>query len=264
MNRRRFLIGLTGLAAMVLAACAPIDEDLSIVNQAVATPRGEAGNEIGEAELQVVESSPLRYLQFIPTAQALRTEPYPVLCFLHGLDEAAPLDIRQGLTRHGPLRPGNPLPAVTEFIVVAPQLPQAGDLWYRYAEAVRQIVTEVQSAYSGDPERTYLTGFSFGGNGVFDLAIADPELWAALWPVDPTRVPRTDPQRPLWLSFGSVARSRKDDFIRALALEPVDTVPEGDRLYLDEGYDHVGSATSAYRDERIYRWLLTKHLPASA
>jgi hypothetical protein len=32
--------------------------------------------------------------------------------------------------------------------------------------------------------------------------------------------------------------------------------PYGDRLYLDEGLDHVRSAASAYADARIYAWLL--------
>jgi hypothetical protein len=34
----------------------------------------------------------------------------------------------------------------------------------------------------------------------------------------------------------------------------------GDRLWLDEDLDHVGAATSAYADERIYDWLLGKSL----
>jgi poly(3-hydroxybutyrate) depolymerase len=36
----------------------------------------------------------------------------------------------------------------------------------RKADSVRQLMTEIQRGYTGDPDRTYLTGFSFGGNGV--------------------------------------------------------------------------------------------------
>lgn len=212
-------------------------------------------------DLRVVESAPLRYLLSVPSGPGLRPGAWPVLCFLHGYDEAFPLEIRRALTRHGPLRPGSAPRAVRDFVVVAPQLPRAGDVWHRYADAVREIVAEVQRAHGGDPRRTYLSGFSFGGNGVFDLAVAQPGTWAALWPVDPTRVPREDPGRPVWLSFGEVARRGKTSFIRALELEPAAAEPGGDRLYLDEGRDHVGSATLAYADERIYAWLLSKHLP---
>ena len=213
--------------------------------------------------LQVVEQAPLRYLLSAPTASA--DEPRPVLCFLHGYDEAAPLEIHRALTRHGPLRQGNPSEVADRFIIIAPQLsPSGGDVWHRHADTVQQIVTEVREDYGGDARRTYLTGFSFGGNGVFDLALAQPDLWAALWPVDPTRVPTRDPQRPIWLSFGQVSRRRKKAFLRTLDLAPLKEVASGDRVYLDQGQDHAGSARLAYQDSQIYKWLLSKELPAAA
>lgn len=216
-----------------------------------------------ELDLRLVDASPLRYLLSLPPDPPPVEGAWPVLCFLHGYEEAAPLEIRRGLTRHGPLRPGSARQATDRFVVVAPQLPTRGDIWRRYADSVRKIMAEVQEDHGGDPQRTYLTGFSFGGNGVFDLALTQPDLWAALWPVDPTRVPNEDPQRPVWLSFGEVSRHRKEKFTRALDLKPQETTPDGDRLYLDQGQDHAGSARLAYRDDRIYAWLLSKHLPAA-
>lgn len=214
---------------------------------------------MGTPDITLVGTRPLRYLLAVPAASA-PAEQRPVLCFLHGYDEAAPLDIHQALTRHGPLWPGAAPRVSEEFIVVAPQLPAAGDLWYRYADTVLEIVTEVQALGGGDPARTYLTGFSFGGNGVFDLALAQPGLWAALWPVDPTRPPPRDPLRPVWLSIGAAARLGRELFVQALNLQPAEALPQGDRLYLDEGQGHVSAARSAYADERIYRWLLSKRL----
>ncbi|HEU4452093.1 MAG TPA: hypothetical protein VFR81_03500 [Longimicrobium sp.] len=207
----------------------------------------------------MIDAAPLRYLLSVPSGEEgpLR----PLLCFLHGYDEAAPAEIVEGATRHGPLRPGSAAQARSDFIVVAPQLPRAGDLWHRYADAVREIVDGVAAAAGADPSRAYLTGFSFGGNGVFDLALAQPGRWAALWAVDPTRVPRADVGRPAWLSIGSAARHAAEAFVAALGFQPAGADPEGDRLYLDERQDHVGSATRAYRDERIYRWLLSHRLP---
>lgn len=210
--------------------------------------------------LQLVESAPLQYLISLPSGPGFDGGKAPVLCYLHGYGEAAPVEIHDALTLHGPLRPDGFSGAIERFIVVAPQLPSAGDIWYRYANAVRQIVNDVQIARGGDPLRTYLTGFSFGGNGVFDLALIEPFFWAALWAVDPTEVPREDPLRPVWLSFGEASRYRKAGFIRSLSLRPAEADPEGDRLYLDQGQDHEGSARLAYRDERIYSWLLSKQL----
>lgn len=211
-------------------------------------------------ELRLIESGPLRYLLSLPPAPG--AEPRPVLVFLHGYDEGAPMDIHRALTLHGPLRPGNPSVAVYEFVVVAPQLPVRGDLWWRSADAVRDIVQRVRAEHGGDPRRTYLTGFSFGGNGVFDLALALPGLWAALWAVDPTRVPPRDPGLPVWLSSGEISRRRQAGFNAALRLEPAGAGEPGDRVYTDEGLDHVGTATQAYRDERIYRWLLERQRPS--
>ena len=203
-------------------------------------------------------ASPLKGLLALPAAPF--HPPHPILFFLHGYDEGAPLDIDKALTRHGPLRPGNPEPSVGKFIVVAPQLPVRGDTWHRQAETVRRLLQSVQTNYGGDTHRTYLSGFSFGGNGVFDLALLQSDLWAALWPVDPTRVPIEDPARPVWLSVGAAARRSKTGFIRALGLK-TDVDLGADRICLDQGADHVGSATLAYQDDRIYDWLLARHLP---
>lgn len=171
--------------------------------------------------------------------------PHPVLCFLHGYDETASTSGDEGFTRHGPLWSGAPASVAERFVVIVPRLPVAGDIWHRYADAVRALVEG-----HGDAQRRYLTGFSFGGNGVFDLALMQPDFWAALWPVDPTRVPARDPALPIWLTFGEAARSRKPVFIRALRL--------GDekRVYVDAGDDHVGAARRAYADATIYSWLL--------
>lgn len=207
---------------------------------------------------RVVGGHPLRYLLSVPAGPSGRA--LPILCFLHGYGEAAPRDIRRALTLHGPLRSTSAARAREEFIIVAPQLLIGGDLWHRYADVLRQIILEVRSEHSGDPRRMYLTGFSFGGNGVFDLGEAQPDLWAALWAVDPTRAPPKPLQRPVWLSFGEVSRARKPHFIAALGLRPMGDGAAGDRLWLDEDLDHVGAATSAYADERIYDWLLGKSL----
>jgi hypothetical protein len=214
-----------------------------------------------EPDLRLLDGAPLPCPVSLPPASAESTSAWPVLCFLHGYDEAAPMETRAALTRHGPLRPGSSPVATSELIVVAPQLPGPGDVWLQYADAVREIVATVQSAHGGDPARTYLTGFSFGGNGALDLGLMQPDVWAALWPVDPTRVPRGELAQPVWLSFGAVARRGKAGFVRALHLRPAEgDLPAGDRLCLDEGADHVGSATLAYRDDRIYRWLLGRRL----
>ena len=170
---------------------------------------------------------------------------------MHGYGEAAPHAIERALRLHGPLAPSAAAIAKREFVIVAPQLPTAGDIWARHADDVRGLVAGICVKHAVEAARMYLTGFSFGGNGVFDLGLAQPDLWAALWAVDPTRVPRKAPAQPLWLSAGEAARAQKHEFRRALALGAADK-----RIWTDGGEDHVGAARAAYGDERIYSWLL--------
>ena len=180
------------------------------------------------------------------------TGPLPLLCFLHGYGEAAPVPLERALRLHGPLAAGAAPRARREFIVVAPQLPVAGDLWARHAGPLRALIDEIGDTHAVDASRMYLTGFSFGGNGVLDLATLQPDLWAALWAVDPTRVPQRAPTQPVWLSAGELARSQRGAFVKALRLGE-----DVKRIWADDGEDHVGSARLAYGDERIYRWLLS-------
>ena len=206
--------------------------------------------------------APLRHLVSVPPAGAERpVEGWPLVCFLHGFDEAAPRELRAALTRHGPLHPG--APSLTDrCVVVAPQLPAAGDVWHGSADAVREIVAQVERTHDTDPRRRYLTGFSFGGNGVFDVALLQPRTWAALWAVDPTRPPARVIAEPVWLSVGELARRKLAEFTAALGLANADApdCAPGDRMYRDDGENHVGSATRAYRDGRIHDWLLARRL----
>ena len=217
--------------------------------------------------IERVSTGPLAYLVSVPPRAEAPTP--AVLCFLHGYDESAPMPIERALTLHGPLASSAAPAARERFLVVAPQLPRGGDVWHRAAADVLAVVEAAVQRFGGrgaDSSRWLLTGFSFGGNGVFDLAAAQPGRWDALWPVDPTRVPSTRlDDTPLWLSIGAAARPLTPRFVRTLALDAAPAqapgagiAPSTRRLYLDEGHDHVGSATSAYGDARIYEWLLAR------
>ncbi|CAN5643339.1 hypothetical protein BH23GEM6_BH23GEM6_19330 [soil metagenome] len=206
--------------------------------------------------MQQTDLGRLPALLWLPDGDDAAVGSRPVICFLHGYDEGAPSEIERALTLHGPCSDGSSAARCAEFIVIAPQLPTRGDLWFRYADAVLELVERVQAFHNGDPDRTYLTGFSFGGNGVFDLA--QEGLWAALWPVDPPRVPEQDSGLPIWLSSGELSRRRNEDFVERLGLQSFDEDLHSDRVILDYGLDHVGTARAAYQDDRIYRWLLCK------
>jgi len=129
-------------------------------------------------------------------------------------------------------------------------------------------VETIREQYHGDPERTYLTGFSYGGNGVFDIAIAEPELWAALWSVDPTRAPNDRLPCSLWISLGEASRKQRAAFMRAInqlrEIRAGGTIPDCDFLCDDKGKDHVDTAKVAFGEDRTYDWLLSRNRQRSA
>ena len=215
----------------------------------------------------IIRSRPIAHVISLP-AFAPEKELFPVLCFLHGSGEAAPLSIRAALTKHGPLRPGNSPQVVGRFLIVALQLPApGGDVWGRRSDKIRQVVESVQKQYHGEPKRTYLTGFSYGANGVFDIAIAEPKLWAALWSVDPTRPPNSNLPCPLWISLGEASRNKRPDFMRVIKqlreIRAGESVPDGDFLCEDRSENHTGTAKVAFEEDRIYDWLLSRNRQSS-
>lgn len=217
---------------------------------------------------EIDKTGKLRYGVSLPAEYGSRTEEsWPVIVFLHGYRECGqPADSELCtevlLTRHGPLKDGNPLSATNEFIVVVPQLPCSqsvgergfDDNWIEYAETVKQIVNTVQKEYKGDSKRTYLTGFSYGGNGVFDLAFVQPDFWAALWPVDPPRVPEAKPCCPIWLF------TRAPDKLNLQKVKTGEPIPKSDFLYTHSTKDHSGTSALAYGYDLVYEWLKGKHL----
>src|SRR5690606_27001153 len=109
---------------------------------------------------------PIASLQALPPCEPLtgvlslppRLRPgAPLLCFLHGRGEAQPEAAPVALSRHGPLYPLSALDAPFEqdgaagFVVVAPQLPVAGDHWHEHADRVRRLVEEVEAYHDTDP-----------------------------------------------------------------------------------------------------------------
>ena len=185
---------------------------------------------------------------------------WPVLVFLHGSGEAAPQELCAALTAHGPLCESSGSAATQRFVVVAPQLPEpGGDVWESQAEAVKGIGLDAAHEFGGNRAPIYLTGFSYGGDGVLDIGVRQRDAWAALWPVDPTRSPVASTDRPIWVSAGPYSRENKATFRRVWGGQ--DRVPKfappPRRVYEDAGLNHVDTAAAAYRDDDIYSWLLT-------
>jgi poly(3-hydroxybutyrate) depolymerase len=194
----------------------------------------------------------LRCLVSVPP-EAPPKDGWPVLVFLHGGQEAAPREFVDAMTAHGPLRKSSGQQATHRFIVVAPQLPApGGNVWAASAGAVRELAAAAATEFGGDLTRLYLTGFSFGANGVLSIGSEPSAFWAALWAVDPTQPPPAPINRPMWVSAGERARQNQ-----AALAAPAGGSGTPIRVYEDAGLNHVNTATTAFQNGAIYDWLLT-------
>ena len=203
---------------------------------------------------EIPDRLPLRGLISTPFGHD-RQERWPLLLFLHGADEAGPTLLRTALTRHGPLREGNNPVATSEFVVVAPQLPRMGDPWRKYDLDLALILNDLEPDLRVDPSRIYICGVGVGADGALEVAATGAYPFAAVWAVEPTLPQAPDPEVPLWVSAGPGTRPYARQYFTRLHLTLPRPAPT-DRVFMDEGVDTSATATLAYADSRVYRWLL--------
>lgn len=120
-----------------------------------------------------------RYQVFVP-ARADR-DAMPVILFLHGSGERGDDGDKQtavGLGPHVRAR-ADDFPA----LVVFPQAPADSEWTGAVADRAFAALDAALREFGGDPARVYLTGLSRGGYGTWELALSQPDRFAALVPV---------------------------------------------------------------------------------
>lgn len=225
----------------------------------------------------------LRYLLYLPPAFEYASDKrWPVLCFLHGGGEAAHNKAGEEQPFEALMNHGSPAwhcetnsPLIRDFIVLTPQLP-ARRQWTRLDfQQTEKILRTVYGNFRGDPDRTSLTGFSYGAKAVFDFAVWADELsekdsakkltWAALWPVDEANndARSSCSANRVWLHFGSwkpdLQKHTAANLLLAQSAPFRKDYPKTGRLYTDYtafGYDHITTCAVSYADWRVYEWLL--------
>jgi predicted peptidase len=125
-----------------------------------------------------VEGMTYRYVVYVP-AEWTAAKKWPVILFLHGSIEKGDDGVAQSKVCIGRLVKMKPerFPA----IIVMPQCRMDGS-WETDRMQVQALAALDYSSkeFNGDPERTYLTGFSMGGYGTWNIASKHPGRFAAL------------------------------------------------------------------------------------
>ncbi|MCL1635264.1 prolyl oligopeptidase family serine peptidase [Luteimonas sp. SX5] len=127
----------------------------------------------------MVDGATHRYQVFVPKRTEANGKP-PVILFLHGSGERGSDGVKPTLVGLGPYvrAHADAFPA----IVVFPQAPDDQE-WSDNAPLAFAALDAATGEFGGDPARTYLTGISMGGYGTWDLALMQPQRFAALVPV---------------------------------------------------------------------------------
>lgn len=143
-----------------------------------------------------------------------------------------------------------------DCVLIEPRCPE-GSFWVAMLPELKRFVCRMIEAYACDPDRVTLTGLSMGGYGTWFLAMAAPELFAAIAPCCGGGMPWNAEvlTMPVWAFHGAL-----DDVVPLT--ETVDMVKAIQRaggnarltVFGDCGHD---AWTYAY-DEMLLQWLLAQ------
>ena len=204
-----------------------------------------------------------KYVLFVPHDYKKGT-PTPTILFLHGAGETKPKEgSKPTTTPKMPVEVGLG-PAIRKrektfpFITIIPQAPTRG--WQAggtSAQMALGMLEQVETEYTVDPKRTYLTGLSMGGYGTWSLAATMPDKWAAIVPIcgggDPKSAEKIK-DIPTWVFHGdkdpAVPVQRSRDMVEAI--KKAGGKPEYTEY---PGVAH-NSWDKAYGTDELYEWLL--------
>jgi predicted peptidase len=180
-----------------------------------------------------------------------------MIVYLHGFNHSgSDLDLLLNGGLPLQIEDGRRLPA----LVISPQCP-FGENWQspEMVERLGRLVNELIALYGADPARVYLTGFSMGGDGVWALGIAHPELFAALAPVGSWYLDLEGvcalKDMPVWVFQGEQDAIVSPQFSKQMN-EALAACGGDVRLELFPAAGHGESSTLAYGMDELYEWLL--------
>lgn len=207
-----------------------------------------------QAEGLIEATVRLRYLLFLPQNYGQRPDgKWPLILYLHGIGERGDdLDLvkTHGIPKIVERRPDFP------FVALSPQCP-ADTMWWPHYQTLKALLDQVVTGYEVDPKRIYLTGNSMGGYGTWGMAMAYPDLFAAIAPICGGGYPEfavTLKDLPVWAFHGAEdiaiplgASQRMVDALRDCGGDVRFTV------YPGVGHD---AWTQTYDSPELYDWFL--------
>ena len=180
-------------------------------------------------------------------------EGYPLVVYLHGrggdvMTPEEPWGAR-AFTREDNYRR-------RACFVISPQNPDQRGWIGSKADGVIGIVEELLKKLPVDPKRIYLTGYSMGGYGTFQLLSQEPKMWAAAVPVagggNPGAV-KDYRKVPIWVFHGEADKvvpvTQSQAMVEALK------EARSEVKYTEFAGAGHGVADRVYDDEKVHEWI---------
>lgn len=192
-------------------------------------------------------SDTLPYQLHVPVGDA--SQPRPLIVHLHGSGQHAELAVNERLPLLVSL-------AGPEPIIVYPRSPGG---WR--GPAVGELIDALTKLHAIDPARIYLIGFSLGGMGSWEVALDQPERFAAVVPIGGRMGSPADAHRlkdvPVWVFNGEHDPSTtcEEASMMVEALRRAGGKPQFTVL---PGRSHGDSQDAAYRHPGLFDWMLAQ------
>lgn len=206
------------------------------------------------------DKEPVPYGLYVPSHFRKEKGPFPLIVFLHGYGHWTVDEIFfRGLFQSLSARLNNPKYARFGFVVYFAFDPTG--LWETGSAEVEnamQALDYVIDRHHIDPDRVYLTGISSGGTGVWNLAQAYPDRWAAVAPVSAFTDPDVSKVRhlPTWIFHGAQDKLARVERPRALVQKLKEA--KGDVRYTEFPDRDHGIWQPAYDTHELYDWFAQK------
>ena len=241
----------------------------------IAPPREDIGRFV-KRDL-VMDGATYRYQVFVPSRTVGGASP-PVILFLHGSGERGDdgdKPVAVGIGTHVRAHLAD-FPA----IVVFPQAPDNSEWSGASSRLALDALDAATREFHGDVRRTYLTGLSMGGYGVWELALLQPHRFAALVPISGALRPPSD-ERALFVTPVASEADPYAALARQLHAMPIwifhgakdDVVPLEDDRRTTAALKAAGNAVRytefpdanhnawdpAYATPELWSWLFAQH-----
>jgi poly(3-hydroxybutyrate) depolymerase len=192
-------------------------------------------------------SQALAYEIHVPAGEA--KGPRPLIVHLHGSGQHSDVAVKE-------LMPVLTELAGPEAILVYPRSP---GFWR--GPAVGELIDTLVQRYPIDPARISLIGFSLGGIGCWEVALDQPERFAAVVPIggrmgNPADAPRLK-DVAVW-AFNGEDDPTTTAPEAALMVEAIRRAGGQPKLTILPGKSHGDSQGAAYRHPGLFEWMLAQ------